>query len=239
MATPPDGGGPEERLCPRCGTPFGPGQEYCLECGTRLGASRGFVAWLAGAWRERFPWYPGDWIWPVLGGLLLAVVGGIVAVVVTASSRGAKPLVATHPAQAREPVTPPQTATVVLPTPPTGTAPGGGPPQTPTTPPPATTSPRPAGSLIHWPANRNGWTVIVESIPASAGRSLAITRARAAALGGLPSVGVLESDEYSSLHPGYYVIFSGVYATKARADAAAAAASAKGFGSAYSREITS
>ena len=238
MAAPPAGGGPDDRLCPRCRTPFEPGQEYCLECGVRLGGGRGVVGRLAGVWRERFPWYPGDWIWPVLGGLLLAVVGGIVAVIVASSgSGGAHPLVATHPAEAREPVTPPQTATVVLPSPPTGTS--GGPPQTPTTPPPATTSAPPPGSLISWPANRNGWTVVVESIPMSAGRSLAVARAGAAARAGLPSVGVIQSDRYSSLHPGYYVIFSGVYATKAKADAAAAAASGKGFGSAYSREISS
>ena len=28
---------------------------------------------------------------------------------------------------------------------------------------------------------------------------------------GLPEVGVLDSGEFASLHPGYYVVFSGIY----------------------------
>jgi hypothetical protein len=51
-------------------------------------------------------------------------------------------------------------------------------------------------------------------------------------------VGVLDSSRYSSLHPGYYVVFSGIYSSRAQADAARTAAAAKGFRLAYSREIT-
>jgi hypothetical protein len=231
--------GREERLCPRCGTPYVAGQEYCLECGLRLGRGSGLLGSLSTAWRGRFPWYPGDWIWPVLLGLVIAVIGGTVAVVVTDSGRGSNhPLVATHPGSPRQPVTPPVTATVALPTVPSGTPTTTGPPQTPTTPPPATTTARPPGALTPWPENRNGYTVVLESIPVSAGRSLAVDRARAASRGGLPQVGVLNSRLYSSLHPGYWVVFSGIYASQSQADAAARAAGGKGFGTAYSREIT-
>jgi hypothetical protein len=76
------------------------------------------------------------------------------------------------------------------------------------------------------------------SIPTSAGRSVAIARARSASRAGLPQVGVLESSRYSSLHPGYYVVFSGIYSSRSQAEQAREAASGRGFPLAYSREIT-
>ena len=228
----------DEHLCPRCGTPYVPGQEYCLECGLRLGVQSGFIGTLSSAWRDRFGWYPGDWVWPVLLGLVIAIVGGVVAAVVAGSGKSSGPLVATHAGQPREPVTPPETATVALPSVPRGTPTTTGPPSTPTTPPPATRSSPQPGGLTRWPANRNGYTVVVESIPSRAGRAFAVGRARAASRAGLPQVGVLNSNLYSSLHPGYYVVFSGIYSTSSEADAAAQRAASKGFASAYSRQIT-
>jgi hypothetical protein len=50
-------------------------------------------------------------------------------------------------------------------------------------------------------------------------------------------VGVLDSGRYSSLHPGYLVVFSGVYGTHSEADQARVTASAKGYPNAYAREI--
>jgi hypothetical protein len=228
----------DDRLCPRCGTPFEPGQEYCLECGLRLGAGRGLVASLSRVWTDRFAWYPGDWVWPVLLGFVIASIGAVAAVIVADTGRGSgSTLVATHAGQPREPVTPPATSTVALPTVPKGT-PTTTVPKTRTTPPPARKKPPRLGSLTTWPANRNGYTVVLESIPTRAGRSFALERARAAARAGLPQVGVIDSGSYSSLHPGYYVVFSGTYASKTQADQAAQAAGGKGFGSAYSRQIT-
>jgi hypothetical protein len=75
-------------------------------------------------------------------------------------------------------------------------------------------------------------------LPANSGRSLALERARAASRAGLPQVGVLDSSRYSSLHPGYYVVFSGVYGSLGQAQTAQASAAAKGFRLAYAREIT-
>jgi hypothetical protein len=225
-----------QRLCPRCGAPYAAGQEYCLECGLRLGGSGGFIGRLGRAWRDRFGWYPGDWVWAVLLALLIAVVGGVAAALLASSGRSSNTMIATHPGQPREPVTPVETATVALPTVPRGTP--TAPPQTPTTPPPATrTSPRATGGLTVWPANRNGWTVVLESVPTSAGKGLAVARARAAARAGLPQAGVLDSGAFSSLHPGYFVVFSGIYPTQSAANSAASAAAGKGFGSAYSRQI--
>jgi len=86
--------------------------------------------------------------------------------------------------------------------------------------------------------DQSGFTVVLISIPTSAGRAVAIARARAASRAGLPQVGVLESSRYSSLHPGYYVVFSGIHSSRAQAEQAREAASARGFPLAYSREIT-
>jgi hypothetical protein len=224
---------PGDPVCPRCGAPHGPGQEYCLECGYRLSRRHGPAGRLAAAWQRRFGWYPGDWIWRVLLGLVIAIAGATAAIVLADAGAENSPIVATEGGPARAPTTDPETATVTVPS--VSTA---GPPQVPTAPPPATTTaPRP-GALIGWPTGRSGFTVVLESLPASSGRSLAQERARAASRAGLPEVGVLDSSGFSSLHPGYYVVFSGIYSSRAEAERGRTAAAAKGFRAAYSREIT-
>jgi hypothetical protein len=229
----------ELRQCARCGTSFVPGQEYCLECGLRLGASMHLLSTWGVAWRERLGWYPGDWIWAVLLALAIAIVGGVAAVTVGNANRsGSGPLVATHPGEPREPVTPPETATVALPTVPRGTPTTAGSSATPTSSTPTAPAARRSGGLAVWPANKTGYTVVLESVPARAGRAFAAARARAAARAGLAQVGVLDSSQYSSLHPGYWVVFSGIYVSSSDADAARRAAAGKGFAAAYSRQIT-
>src|SRR2546428_3149383 len=218
---------PSGPQCPRCGATSGPDQEYCLECGQRLQPAGGVFGRLAGAWQRRFSWYPGDWIWPVLLFLLIAVAGATAAIVLADTGVGNSTLVATQGGTPHSPTTAPETATVALPSVPSGTP---GAPSTPTAPPPATTTaPRP-GSLTSWPAGQNGYTVVLESIPAgSNGRALALDRARTASKAGLPQIGVLDSSLYSSLHPGYSVVFSGIYTSRGQADRALVAANAKGF----------
>ena len=232
MSTP-----PETPLCPRCGAPHGPDQEYCLECGYRLRGAAGAFGRLSSAWQQRFGWYPGDWIWPVALGFLIAVAGATAAIVLANAGAENKPIVATQGGPAHAPTTAPPTATVALPSVPTSTS--SGPPATPSAPPPGpTTAPGP-GALTDWPAGQNGYTVVLESIPAGgSGRALAVARARSASTSGLPAVGILDSSRFSSLHPGYFVVFSGVYPSDAQAEQARAAASAKGFQAAYVRQIT-
>jgi hypothetical protein len=220
---------PDEPTCPRCGAPHGGDQEYCLECGYRLAPRRGVLGSLSAAWRERFGWYPGDWVWPVLLGFVIAVAGAGAAIILADAGAEDRTIVATEGGPPHSPTTSPVTTTVALPTVPTGT---------PTAPPPATTTTPAPGALISWPAGRSGYTVVLESIPTRAGRSLAVARARDASRDGLPEVGVLDSSRYSSLHPGYHVVFSGIYSSRSEAERARAAASAKGFGAAYTRQIT-
>src|SRR2546422_1283307 len=220
---PPSGGS----HCPRCGASHSADQEYCLECGYRLRPAGGVLGRLSAAWQERFGWYPGDWVWRVVLGFVIAVAGATAAIVLSDAGAENRTLVATHGGAPHAPTTAPQTATVALPSVPSGTP--GGAPTTPTNPPPATTTtPRP-GALVTWPPGQSGFTVVLESIPTSAGRSLALARARAASRAGLPQVGILDSGRYASLHPGYYVVFSGFYDSSAKAGQALAAASAKGF----------
>jgi hypothetical protein len=193
----------------------------------------GVVGRLAGAWQQRFGWYPGDWVWRVLLGLVIAIAGATAAIVLADAGAGNKTIVATGGNSGPHlPTTAAETATVTLPGVSTG------PPVTPTEPPPPTTTARAPGSLTAWPAGRTGFTVVLESLPTSSGRSLALERAHAAARAGLAQVGVLDSSRYSSLHPGYYVVFSGVYGSLGQAQAAQATAAAKGFRLAYAREIT-
>jgi len=191
---------------------------------------------MSAAWHRRFGWYPGDWLWRILLGFLIAVAGATAAIVLADAGAGNSPLVATEGGPAHTPTTAPETATVALPSVPTGTP--TGPPETPTAPPPATTTAPPPGALVAWPAGQSGHTVVLQSIPKTAGRAVAVARARAAARSGLTEVGVLDSSLYSSLHPGYYVVFSGIYTSRDQADQARSAAAAKGFGAAYAREIT-
>ncbi len=49
---------------------------------------------------------------------------------------------------------------------------------------------------------------------------------------------MIVSSAFSSLHPGYFVVFTGIYASQAQASAALAAAHAHGFPDAYQTRVT-
>jgi hypothetical protein len=233
---------PPVEHCPRCGSDTQANQEYCLDCGMRLTAAEaGVVPQLAAAWQRRFSWYPGDWIWPAALGLVLAAAGAVFAILYSHHGGSRRTLVATTNVLGAPTAPPPATDTGGTPPVPTPTVkidtsqanlvPPGNPTTTPAQPKP--------GGLSQWPAGKNGYTVVIESLPAGGGGTAAAFRkARQAAAAGLPQVGVLDSGKFSSLHPGYAVVFSGVYASLAQAQSAANAAAAKGFGSAYARQIT-
>ena len=72
--------------------------------------------------------------------------------------------------------------------------------------------------------------------PPANGRSAAAAKATEARSGGLRRVGVLDSSHYASLHPGYYVVFTGIFDTEAEAASALQRAKAV-FPTAYQREI--
>jgi hypothetical protein len=72
-------------------------------------------------------------------------------------------------------------------------------------------------SLADWPTGKNGWTNVLVSVPKVDGRDAALARAEQARRRGLKQVGVLDSSRTSSLHPGYWVVFAGVYDSEAEA----------------------
>ena len=215
----------EDRGCPRCGAPHAERQEYCLECGSRLPVRAGVLAVLGAAWRRRLGWYPGDWVWPALLALVIAGVAGTASALWLAdrSSASGQTLVATSPAASS--VQPTQTA------PEPTTAPA----TTPTTAaPPPPPRPKP-NQLITWPAGRSGWTLVLDSLPSHS--SVAFGEARQALRKGLKRVGVLDSNRFSSLHPGYFVVFAGIYDSQAEAQSALLDAHEHGYRAAYPRQI--
>jgi hypothetical protein len=104
-----------------------------------------------------------------------------------------------------------------------------------TTPPAAAANPN---ALAFWPAGRAGYTIILESLPVANGRSAAVAKARQAQHAGLKEVGVLVSSQYSSLHTGYYAIFSGIFQSAAAAAAGVSNAHTLGFPDAYQTRVT-
>ena len=71
-------------------------------------------------------------------------------------------------------------------------------------------------TLTDWP-RKSGWTNVLVSIPKVEGRDEALARAEQARKRGLRQVGVLDSSRFASLHPGYWVVFAGVYASEPEA----------------------
>jgi hypothetical protein len=217
--------------CPACRAPVEPGQEYCLECGARLPVERGFLARFGRAWRRKLRWYPGDWLPLVLGLLVVAALATAAAVYAGRDEGEAAQgttLVATAPPDVT--ATEPETA-------PTPTAPVASvPTETARTSPPADGAG--PGSPVEWPADQDGFTVVLASLPVTGGREIALRNARSAIRSGLKEVGVIDSEAYASLHPGFFVVFAGIYPSFEEAQGAVPDARGAGFANAYAREIT-
>jgi hypothetical protein len=71
-----------------------------------------------------------------------------------------------------------------------------------------------------WPSGTTGYTVQLQALPASSKVATVQAAKAAAAAKGAKGVGALRSEEFSSLKAGSYVIYSGVYHTKAEAEKA-------------------
>jgi hypothetical protein len=219
-------------LCPRCGTVFEPFQEYCLACGERLAetGAGGFVGWIG-----RFPLGSRRvWIWPVIAAFTVAVLASVVAIL---AIRGKE----TSTLKALGPKVRQTTVLSTAGTARTTTRARSGTTQAHTETSPAPKPPKPpvtSSGVIAWPGPP-GYTIVLASIPVSSGKSGARRKALEAIDAGLEDVGVLKSSDYSSLHPGYFVVFSGVYGSEGAAAKHLTAARKAGFDSPYAKRVAS
>jgi hypothetical protein len=226
-------GGEEARpsvrgLCPHCGAVCEPHQEYCLACGLRLHETETVVGSLAERWRSALPFAGNDWAWPVLIALAISILASAFAIIATRDNE-------TRTFQAIGPTVHPTTAGAETLTTQTTT---GGTKSTTTTKTKTNTAPIRSNGLIAWPGPV-AYTIVLASIPVSSGKSGARQKALEAVNAGLEDVGVLKSSDFSSLHPGYYVVFSGVFANQDAAFKRLPAARRAGFDSPYAKRVAS
>jgi hypothetical protein len=219
-------------VCPDCGAVLEPLQEYCLACGKRLVETGG--ANLVERWRHALPLADRDWGWPILIALTIAIVASVLAITATQQKKTSTlQALATIPATTETVQTTTgseatgTTSTVAT----TATRSG-------------TTSTSPASpihsrGLIDWPGP-SAYTIVLASLPISSGKAVARQKALEALRSGLlDDVGVLDSSDFSSLHPGYFVIFSGVYESQSEASKHLSAAQRAGFDSPYPKRVAS
>jgi hypothetical protein len=219
-----------EGLCPRCGATRAEDQRYCLECGQELPVVLGTIPTWRRRWLRWLGWYPGDFVWVPILTLLVAAAGAALAIIATSHrSEGHSSVITALNAHVAlgEPVTV-QSSTATPTVGDTSTLP---------------TAPEPGAAgaqngRVVWPRSGSGWTVVIVSYPKTSGPRTALSTASRAAKAGLKNVGVLDSDHFASLQPGYFVVFTGIYGSKDDADAAVATVRQAGFGGSYSRQIS-
>jgi septal ring-binding cell division protein DamX len=237
--TQPNEPAPAPRACPRCGAGLAPDQEWCLNCGADVGAR------VAETPRWRVPIIiVGTLLVLALGAVALALIeladdDQQVAQAPPAQTAAPTPTptppappTGEQPAPGEQGATPGATvpeasddATAggqsgsTTPTPEnegdSSTGQGQASP-TATPSPGATTTPGSTGTIASWPSGKTGWTVILES---ATSKSAADAKANELSSDGT-SVGVLHSDDFSSLNKGYWVVFSGTYDSKSQAESA-------------------
>ncbi len=256
---PPEETGPPR--CEVCGAELDADQTYCLECGSptplapRLRRSRKGMAALAGAVAI---------LGLGAGALAYAVAdddGGGGSGTVTTPTTPLIPGTVPLPPETAPTIgtLPPDTSLGTVPPPVTDIPPAtqtgfdtvtgpGTAPTTPTTPtepttsseptttakPPATTTDEspPASGASDWPPGRSAWTAILSSVRSESDARVA----KRELIDQGEQAGVLPSDDFADLRPGYWVLFSGVFADR---DAAISrAASLRGaYPGAYARHL--
>ena len=246
-------GAAEPLRCPSCLAVHEPEQRYCLECGAALRPRTAPRARLAGGGLDPL-------VLAAAVAVLLAAVVGLLWAVGPDDDPDDVPFVAT----AALTETAPTTDTAGLSATDTGpgdtaTAPGeagtgptdgetDGAGAGVTTQPPATTDPpaatdEPPGTTTaepddDWPTGRSGWAVILISEEQDEHTQAEMEALRRTAeRRGLTDVGLLRSDDYSSLNGGFRVLYQGPFDTREEARRAALAAKAEGYASAYPRRV--
>jgi hypothetical protein len=211
-------------MCPLCGAETAPGQEYCLECGERL---TGLPVHTGDAIAHALPFTRRPWFWPAVAGFFVVALATAGVLASNVLHKKPRQVVATSPF-----------ITVVSVTSRTTTVPQSSGPASSTPAATATKAPR-SNTLIQWPSSRSSaYTIVLASLPATGGRAQPLAVARKALSAGLGDVGILDSKRFASLHPGYFVVFSGTFDSHAAASGALSQAHANGFSAAYVRQVS-
>jgi hypothetical protein len=138
------------------------------------------------------------------------------------------------PPPATTPPTPPASTTPTEPAPTMPPASGQTQPDDPNAQPDTpSTAPDAGGEIAEWPAGKTTYTVVLVS---ATSRNAADAKAEQAIKRGIRA-GVLRSDDFSSLRPGYWVVFAGQYDTSEQATRAADRYAEQGFGGGYPRQV--
>jgi septal ring-binding cell division protein DamX len=179
-------------------------QEWCLACGAAVGTR--VVA--APGWRA-----------PLIIAAVIATIAAIAIAIAIIQLADDTDQVAQQPTATAQPTptAPPATTPTPTTTPdPALTDPSATATPDATTTPEATTTPDSgsSGGIAEWPAGTSGWTVVLAS---TTSESSANDKADGFIADGISGVGVLRSDDFSSLKAGYWVVFSGEYDTQAEA----------------------
>jgi hypothetical protein len=186
--------GPHGDPCTSCGAPLASDQRYCLNCGRRrAGVPTPFQAATADPAAATPPRSPiviaGRAISPVVlgAGLGIFVVALLLGVVIGNGGDGKQVAAA-----------PPQVIRV--------TVPG------------AAAAAAPASFTSDWPSGKDGFTVQLQALPKDGTQPAQVTQAKTDAQSkGAADVGALDSDEFSGLDSGNYVIYAGVFGTRKQA----------------------
>ena len=193
--------------CPNCGAPAKADQLFCLECGERIHLG----------YRR-----PPSWRLPAaILAFVLLLAGGALAVALIEISDEAGEV-----AQAPGPNAPPPAATQEQDDRTSERT------ETEEAPAPAEEAPA-SGEIAQWPDDTSAYTVILLSTNTRDGAEAV---ARQAARAGIPA-GVLQSDDYSSLNPGFWVVFGGEFDSSEEAQREAESYAGLGFPGGYPRFV--
>ena len=222
VETPPPPEQPTGRQCPRCGTSMTEEQEWCLACGAAVGTR--IVA--APGWRAPI----------AIAGAILAVAAIAVAIAIVQLADDTGEVAQNPPAASPTAVAPTPTPSPepgATPDPTIPEASGGATPEATSTPSATSTPGSDAGAsdIAEWPSGKSGWTVVLAS---DTSESEARDAAEKFADDGIADVGILRSDDFSSLKAGFWVVYSGEYDSQAEASDALDGIDAK---DAYIRRI--
>ena len=175
--------------CLHCGAPLAHDQRYCLNCGKRRAAADLFRAHVAKPAPQPPPATARWQPTPVQAGAAVALLALAVAIGVLIGAAGGD-----SPTRVAAP--PPQIITVA----------GVG---------AATPAEQFTGD---WPDGKDGYTVQLRTLPKDGTQVSAVQSAKSEAQAkGATDVGALDSDEFSSLEGGSYVIYAGVFDAKKQA----------------------